>query len=371
MPIKAILKKHGIEEKIAEEIASEIFNLHKIAFDELTEHFQIIVNRYRSIIHSDLPIVMTGTDLKTIIECTDGAVSYFGFSRDEVINKDARALYYHPSVRENIEDDLKGKKIVIRDVKFKTKGGKLKTAQVHIDPIMKDYAEIIGTIGIVIDKSREKELEKKVVNNFLGSLRIQIDALEGRHPEFKGHSKQVAEYVCDFIEKEHDKLARIFDPQIIDYYVKQIELIKTYVRLHDYGKVDITTSEIRNPERYEAGRNPVARHAAQGDEMMKTYLENLEYTYDEDLRAIIRYHHERWDGNGYPDRLKGNQIPLIARVVNIFDAVQAMESERVYKKEKKTTNEIVDELKECAGTQFDPGLVPLAIDYILEKENWI
>jgi putative two-component system response regulator len=83
---------------------------------------------------------------------------------------------------------------------------------------------------------------------------------------------------------------------------------------------------------------------------------------------IIRHHHERWDGRGYPDRLGGETIPLGARIVAIADAYDAIVRGRVYRAAR-THEEAVDELRRHAGTQFDPGLVPLFIDEVDRVAN--
>jgi len=83
---------------------------------------------------------------------------------------------------------------------------------------------------------------------------------------------------------------------------------------------------------------------------------------------IIRHHHERWDGRGYPDRRAGEAIPLGARIVAIADAYDAIVRGRVYRAAR-THEEAVDELRRHAGTQFDPGLVPLFIDEVERVAN--
>ena len=73
------------------------------------------------------------------------------------------------------------------------------------------------------------------------------------------------------------------------------------------------------------------------------------------------YHHERYDGNGYPRGLKGEEIPREARIMAIADSYDAMISERGYKKRKLTKKEAIEELEACSGTQFDPELVKIFI----------
>ena len=70
----------------------------------------------------------------------------------------------------------------------------------------------------------------------------------------------------------------------------------------------------------------------------------------------VLHHHERWDGDGYPDRLRGDEIPLGARIIFVADAYDAMTSERVYR-ESLSPDEAFDELERCSGSQFDPAIV--------------
>jgi len=83
----------------------------------------------------------------------------------------------------------------------------------------------------------------------------------------------------------------------------------------------------------------------------------------------ILYHHENWDGSGYPAGLKANEIPYLARIIKIADAIEVMSSGRPYKKAM-TLEQIIDEIKDCSGRQFDPELVPIFVE-ILEEESLI
>jgi len=85
------------------------------------------------------------------------------------------------------------------------------------------------------------------------------------------------------------------------------------------------------------------------------------------LVPFILHHHERWDGGGYPDGLRGEQIPLEARILAVCDTVDAMASDRPYQQDV-PPHEIIAELKRCAGTQFDPAVVQAFIR-ILEREG--
>ena len=84
----------------------------------------------------------------------------------------------------------------------------------------------------------------------------------------------------------------------------------------------------------------------------------------------ILYHHEWWNGKGYPKGLKGENIPLISRIISIVDAYDAMTNDRPYRKAL-STEEAIEELKRCSGTQFDPNLVPKFIGIVERTANAI
>jgi HD-GYP domain-containing protein (c-di-GMP phosphodiesterase class II) len=85
------------------------------------------------------------------------------------------------------------------------------------------------------------------------------------------------------------------------------------------------------------------------------------------LIAIVRHHHEFYNGQGYPDGLSGYKIPIEARIVSVADAIEAMASDRPYRKARKTQY-IIDEIKKYSGTQFDPNAVEQAV-ILLEAKN--
>jgi HD-GYP domain-containing protein (c-di-GMP phosphodiesterase class II) len=82
----------------------------------------------------------------------------------------------------------------------------------------------------------------------------------------------------------------------------------------------------------------------------------------------VLYHHERYDGTGYPKGLKGKKIPLEARVIAVADAFSAMTSQRLFCNSL-TYDEAIEELRRCSGTQFDPNLVELFINIVLSQEQ--
>ncbi len=131
---------------------------------------------------------------------------------------------------------------------------------------------------------------------------------------------------------------------------ESIELARLAGSLHDLGKLAIPEEILRKPGPLtDPERLVLERHPQIGFRM----LDSLGI---EPVADWILHHHERWDGNGYPDRLPGPQIPLGARIIFVVDAYDAMTSDRVYRGSL-SPEEALEELERCAGTQFDPDVV--------------
>jgi diguanylate cyclase (GGDEF)-like protein len=136
---------------------------------------------------------------------------------------------------------------------------------------------------------------------------------------------------------------------------EQIELIRLATSLHDLGKLSIPEEILRKPDALnDAERLVLERHPRIGFQM----LESLGV---DPIADWVLHHHERWDGNGYPDHLRGEEIPLGARIIFVADAYDAMTSDRVYRR-RLTDEEALSELVRCAGTQFDPSIVTAFIE---------
>lgn len=132
-----------------------------------------------------------------------------------------------------------------------------------------------------------------------------------------------------------------------------IEEVRLGGILHDIGKIGVPESVLNKPSRltpeeYEVMKN----HAAMGEKI----LEPFKVTAIRRIRGMVRHHHEMFDGTGYPDRLKGENIPLGTRIITVADCFDTMVSERGYKPGR-TLEEAVEELYRCRGTQFDPNVV--------------
>jgi len=133
---------------------------------------------------------------------------------------------------------------------------------------------------------------------------------------------------------------------------EQVRNIRIAGLLHDIGKVSINDGILNKPGKLtEEEFAKVKRHAPIGAEIMLSEAEALQQ-----LAAIVRYHHEHFDGTGYPDGIAGEQIPLEARIMAVVDVFDAMTHERSYRKAL-SREETIAELERGAGTQFDPAVV--------------
>jgi len=110
----------------------------------------------------------------------------------------------------------------------------------------------------------------------------------------------------------------------------------------------------------------VKKHPTLGEQVIN------QMSYLKDLAPIVRHHHEKWDGTGYPDGLKGKEIPLLSRILAVADAFDAMTSDRSYRKAL-SIEEALNEIKKNSGIQFDPEIVDAFLDVlsIYEEENLV
>ena len=175
-------------------------------------------------------------------------------------------------------------------------------------------------------------------------------AIDGKDRYTKRHSEDVARYAV-FLA---DRLA--LDPDLI-------ATIRVSGLLHDVGKIGIPDGILRKPARLtEAEYDIVKQHVALGDMIVRD-LPNIEL-----IRAGVRHHHERWDGQGYLDRLEGDQIPLIGRILAVGDAFSAMTTTRPYRKAM-SVDEALRRLEDAAGTQLEERLVVAFVDGIRTADD--
>ena len=204
-----------------------------------------------------------------------------------------------------------------------------------------------------LKKRYERELEKnrEQVGYIMGIVESMIFALEARDGYTRGHSERVTSYAV--------KLAETMKCE-----TEFVEMIRHASRLHDIGKIGIDDSILRKPSRLSDSEMDIMRgHPEVGENILKPvrYLSHI--------LPAIRHHHERFDGEGYPDGLKSDEIPLAARIIAVVDTFDAMRSSRPYR-EKMELKPVLEELERVAGSQLDPGIVEKFLDIVHNKEEF-
>lgn len=192
--------------------------------------------------------------------------------------------------------------------------------------------------------------EKEGWEGILSSIRALIMVINARDQYTYGHCERVARYAAAIARE-------------MGLSEGEVTLIKYAGFLHDLGKIEIGR-EILNK------RVPLTSEERKVIYLHPLYAVNI-ISPLESLAALvpaIKYHHERYDGNGYPSRLRGEEIPLEARILATADAFDAMMSDRPYSRAK-TFMEAVGELRRCAGSQFDPRVVEAFLKVIGQTER--
>jgi putative two-component system response regulator len=129
------------------------------------------------------------------------------------------------------------------------------------------------------------------------------------------------------------------------------------VPLHDIGKISVPDNILLKPAKLTAEEFETMKlHTTTGSDVIRSMMVAANDNYLQYCYEICRHHHERWDGNGYPDKISGHDIPLTARIVSVIDVYDALVSERCYKKAI-SHNKAINIIKQGAGTQFDPLIV--------------
>lgn len=144
----------------------------------------------------------------------------------------------------------------------------------------------------------------------------------------------------------------------LQYSKEKCENLRQMALLHDIGKIGIPDAILNKPGRLTDEEYAVMKtHVTRGGEILK------DFTMIDNVSVGALYHHERYDGSGYCVGLKGEEIPLDARIIGIADAFDAMTANRVYRKQL-DIDFVIGELKRCSGTQFDPKLVDILLSLI-------
>jgi putative nucleotidyltransferase with HDIG domain len=178
------------------------------------------------------------------------------------------------------------------------------------------------------------------------TIKALAEAIDARDHYTHSHSMNVAKYAVAIAQEMH-------------LSVKETELIREACELHDLGKIGIEDSILMKPSSLTAEEWAlVKRHPITGAQI----LEPL--TFLNGVIDLVRQHHEHYDGSGYPDGMKADNILLGARIIHLADAYDAMTSARAYRKEPFSKEAAVVEINKYSGTQFDPKVADVFMQIV-------
>jgi len=209
-------------------------------------------------------------------------------------------------------------------------------------------ATILQTVSDEVKAFAEREREQ--LETTITTIETIASAIDARDEYTGGHSERVGLYA-----------ARLAREMAADYGLTEENILSIhYIGLmHDIGKIGVADSVLNKSGRLNDEEfSLMKKHPEIGYEIMLSLGKSVDGLLDG-----IRYHHERFDGLGYPDGLSGTDIPLIARILALADSFDAMTSNRVYRK-RLTDEEVRNELIRCAGTQFDPDLSQIFVNLL-------
>lgn len=197
------------------------------------------------------------------------------------------------------------------------------------------FTSLADQVAIALDNAR---LYQELEEMFFQTAESLADAIEKRDPYTGGHTQRVTLY-------------SMITAKYLPLKPTEIKWLKIASVLHDIGKIGIDDQILRKPERLNPEEyNAIKQHAGIGAEIIDHIKQ---------LRNIIpgvKYHHEQMDGTGYPEGLRGEKIPIIAKIVAVADTYDAMTTDRPYRKA--LSKEIaIKELRRCSGSQLDQEVV--------------
>lgn len=205
------------------------------------------------------------------------------------------------------------------------------------------YNKIVKQNDEYIDSISDKHDQLERVT--LQTITTIANIIDAKDEYTKGHSYRVAEYSSALAQE-------------LGYSRERVSNVKYIGLLHDIGKIGIPDSILNKPGKLTDSEYALMRkHAEIGGNILSG--NNMIDGMDEGAK----FHHERYDGRGYPMGLKGDEIPEMARIIGIADAYDAMTSNRVYRK-RLSTETVINEIKRCSGTQFDPKLAEVFVKMV-------
>jgi response regulator RpfG family c-di-GMP phosphodiesterase len=207
-------------------------------------------------------------------------------------------------------------------------------------PFTPDDVSLLSTIAsqvaVTIENAR---LYEQLQANAFRTVQALVVTLETKDAYTSGHSQRVTDYASAIGRQ-------------LSLPSGDLSLLRYAAQLHDIGKIGITEEILHKPGPLDDGEWRVIRSHPVVSERIIQPLDFLAM-----VKGVVRHHHERWDGRGYPDGLKGASIPLLVRILGVADTYDAMTSPRPYRRRPLSHVEAMEEITRSVGTQFDPQVI--------------
>jgi HD-GYP domain-containing protein (c-di-GMP phosphodiesterase class II) len=215
------------------------------------------------------------------------------------------------------------------------------------DTDLKLVRSVADAASVACSNLRNRQQLEKSYFDTVGALAM---ALEAKDRYTHGHSQRVTS-MCMIVA------------DVLGFSNLEMDQIMFAGMLHDVGKIGIPEAILLKPTRLTQEEfERIREHPVVGERMVS------HISFLSTAAKIIRHHHERWDGKGYPDGLRGDHIELPARIMAIADSYDAMTTDRSYRR-KMPAHQVMDELMKGRGTQFDPECLDLFIKHVAESKS--
>ncbi|HEX9758960.1 MAG TPA: HD domain-containing phosphohydrolase [Nitrospiria bacterium] len=287
-------------------------------------------------------VIITGFgSLKSAVEgIRFGASDYLlkPFNVSEIVSIINRTLE-----KKRLYDQLKG---FLQDL------GNLVGLETNLNEVRNNLSEkysFLEEVKRILDKNKPDLKEEATIGN-LEFAKTLAELFESKDLYSKGHSTRVSHYA-------------LLVAQELNLSQKQKEILQMGAYIHDIGKIGIDNKIILKEEKFtEEEREVTRKHPIIGVDLVSPI------GIPPEVLEVIRHHHERFDGLGYPDGLKQQKIPLLARILTVADAFDSMVNDQPYRTGM-PIGAIQLELETCSGTQFDPDIVQTFLSIIREEKD--
>jgi PAS domain S-box-containing protein len=339
-------------------VAGFIMNVHDTTErKQADEALRESERKYKSLIDNFQDIILTINLEGKITFASQSIKEKLGYESAETINMSILDFVQeedHQRVMENLQKGMKGEKITGFQIQVITKSGKRVFFESFFSRVYKD-GEVVGAQAIIKDITESKRAEEELKQSFermrkaLGATVQSISMIvEMKDPYTAGHQQRVSD------------LARAISTEM-GLSADQRDFIRTASAIHDIGKISIPAEILsKSTKLTDMEFNLIKTHAQSGHDILK----DIEFPWP--VADVVLQHHERMDGSGYPQGLKGNDIFLEARIMAVADVVEAIASHRPYRPSL-GIDCALDEISRNKGILYDADVVDACLKLFQEK----